>query len=624
MDKAEKNYATALSVLLPKDGRTIENVKAHKSMASLLQVRSVREATESVFTVDKSQSHLFYSICQVSSSPHATGPLDSVWDVQTAAAEARVPFLNLVGTKSVLSEQVTVAAPGNPVYEALGCDRSIRARITPEVFAPLFEGVHNYSTKEAMNEQAAKEHVGEGRNAFNIGFGWAGHSWKNGKIIKDVHEFAPPNFMHREAIKKHFPDKGRCLGVFFEALGLAQDALLEKLGLEERTDPVRNANWSGEVGEEFGVPGCQAGECLFFSIECSRSALFRKLVLDLKGKLKKTPPGEVDPANVSLHVDAQNPVCTSPYARVSFGTWIVHLKSEGELCPIQVTCHPVQPQEHLRPGHQQPGRRSDAKALPEGPRDVGRRHAGVRYEDDGLALYKCATPIVISYLGSEFSSKKTEKEKKPGCFVGHVPTESPDGENGKEVFQLVQGETTGRSLETVGDQPLRRIGRWKRAPQTSARSQTADTDSAVRFLKVRAYVNKFGSHSSERGAAQMVGAKFVLNEQQVWQLLFGKLQHFACPALFVFKCLSLVRQWDKTSGRVRPPEPCGWRPSPRRGQRRQARQCLHEHDFPGAEQLRSHRIKRVHQCHIKKTTKYTPEFCSRASRAPATIRRRSR
>ncbi len=68
----------------------------------------------------------------------------------------------------------------------------------------------------------------------------------------------------------------------------------------ERTGIDCNSENAGEVGRSLRKPGCEAGECLFISIECAKSKIMGEVIERLSKYVEK----KVDAEQVFLHVDA--------------------------------------------------------------------------------------------------------------------------------------------------------------------------------------------------------------------------------------------------------------------------------------------------------------------------------
>ena len=362
--RAAEGSATALTVVLPKDGQRFQNLSAYGSVAQMLNIPEARDKTKAVVTLRKDKSGTVYSIGQVTTAPHMTHPAAEAAAIHGAAARGGLPSMNLHGDLSVVQGDATLLVPGTPEYKALGLDEAVGRAVTAQVLGECLQGFHHYGMNAPISEAKAGEHVGgSSRQAFNYGCGFAGHGYLYGRDAP-VGEFAEPSEMNlTSAALDHFPNGGRCLGVVFEALGKAQEAIVKCLGRKERTDPERNAKYAGRLGARLHKPGCEAGECLFFSIECSKSPIMGEVMARLNTKLKDkvtggagaSACGPAEPASDRVHILAR---CHGHVGLV--------LRERGPQLPHSVHRHSVQPGQHLQPIHQQRIGPADASELPAG------------------------------------------------------------------------------------------------------------------------------------------------------------------------------------------------------------------------------------------------------------------
>ena len=607
--EVEDGVAKAISVVLPKDDEKFANLDAYQSLPLLLSDPKCQEKVKYVVTFRKKRSGSVYSFGQLTTAPHQTHLAEEAGGVHGAAALAGLPHLCLNGDMSIVQEDATFLAPGTDDYRNLGIEEAF-AGVTEEVLGAVVNGCERYGAKAPVNEQKRKEYAGGSRKAFNLGVGWSGHGFEKG-VDAPEGEFADVQQMNMKGVRKHFPDEGRCLGVLFEALGKAQEAIVERLDLGERPDPERNEKYAGEIGIGLFRKGCQAGECLFLSLECANSEIMGHVMGRLSGKRAVVT---VDGKQVHLHVDGQNPDPLSGYSRVVMATWTVYFACEGELCPMQLTailcnrrriCDRYVNNEAVavvRTNYQSGLLRFTAE----------QPDPAVRYEQDGWGLFAGAEEVVVSYLEDE----PTEKERLIGCWVAHERVDGP------ERFRLVRAKASARSLETVGDQRLgpdpRRKPRQRRAPCDPAAKGTSDVEAIerpgsgvphARMRLIRACPNKLGHYCSQRAAAQKVVDQFALDLSHVWNLYYCSLQHYISPAVYIAKCLSLVHQWDEL---WRPPNAFGvkWLAAVKAdGLEGDLASVFMNMTVPAHCDRVSSKLKRVTGSHTDKAIVYTPDFC---------------
>ena len=529
--KVPHAYSTTVSAVLPRDGQRFENFAAYETLPRLLNADSCRGKVKWAVSLEKNISGTIYSYDQITTAPHATHPTNQTRGVQGAAVG--LPSLSLHGDMSLVNADVTYLPPGTDEYQQLGLDEIFR-NIGPPVFKLLLEGLYEYGMRASMTQQKASEHVGKSRNAFNFGIGYAGHAYEPGAQAP-ADEFAEVHMMNRTALE-FFPDQGRCLGTLLEALGSARREILARLLREERTDAERNASYSSNVGALLHRPDCDAGEALFFSLECSRSETMRRVLRRWSKFLNR----DVEGGGVHLHVDGQNPPPESDYSRVVLATWSVFLLCEGRHCPMQITailCDRATIDNRFINNRAVTGFR-DIYQL--GLQRFATRVGGlavVQYEEDGLGFLEQSKALLMSYLGDEPAPKNTDGS--PGGWFGHIETDEPG------QYRLAQGATMRRRLQTVGDAALRDL-------DEKGMSEMVDIVQGPRSASIpRAMIralpanpNKMAPHSAERHAAKLVVDRFHLKQQHVWNLMYCKLQHYICSAIFITKCVSLVTQWD--------------------------------------------------------------------------------
>ena len=137
---------------------------------------------------------------------------------------------------------------------------------------------------------------------------------------------------------RHFPDRGRCLGVLFEALGRAQEALTEHLHLqEEQSYPERNSRNAGTLARLLGRPEREIGEALFLHVECIWSKIIDHALQRIGSHLEQRPTVPAHGHIVGTHTDNQNLRPGSSYQRVMVVTWTVYLAAEGRNSPLRIT-----------------------------------------------------------------------------------------------------------------------------------------------------------------------------------------------------------------------------------------------------------------------------------------------
>ena len=593
--RAEDHCATAISAVLPFEGERFEDVKSYPSLPDLLNVESCRKKAKFVVSFQKRLSGSVYSFSQVTTAPHLTHSISEMAAIQGAAASLGLPSLSLNGDMSVVQEDATFLAPGTQEYESLGLDDALGA-VDEKVLTDLLDGCRKYGEKVPLNEQKAKEHGGASRNAFNLGVGWAGHGYEKGVNAPDG-EFAEPTLMNLDNVNKFFPDKGRCLGVIFEALGKAQEAITKRLGREglERTDDKRNAKYAGEVGRRLHKPGCRAGESLFISLECSRSKTMGEVMDRLNRMLKKKSDGKA----VAMHVDPQNPLPLSAYCRVVLGTWVVYFVREGEHCVMQITGILTNRGSICNRNHNNAAVKDMIQNYLEGIRRFEELYGNVRYEDDGLGLFACAAPTVVSFLPEE----PAQHSSVPGTWVGHAMER-----DGSEQYRRVAGETSATPLTTVGDASL------AKDPLAKGTSDVEDIEGSDvlhgSMVSLRENPNKMALHCATRRAAQLVADKFKLGRQHVWNLFFCHLQHSFSPVQFIAKCESLVSQWTELWA---PPNQFGvaWKEAcTGDGFDGHLASLFMNMTPPDNSDSMSNLLKRVTSSHVKKGVDYSPEFCA--------------
>jgi hypothetical protein len=601
-----QHEATYLSVVIPKDGERIENLKSYISAAELLTLPKSSSKAKVAATFCKRKSGLVYSVSQLTTSPHLTHEESTGWAIQTAAVRAGVSSFNLGGDVSVINSDVAYVSPGTPEYSELGLDQTVAAAVPAEALSGLLEGMSEVVDKGKLNDQKAREFGGGSRNCVNIGVGIAGHGFKEG-VKGPAEELADLSEMNLDLVREHFPDQGRCLGVVFEALGKAQQALLERLDRKERPDAERNSKYAGKVGERLHKPGCEAGEALFFSIECSKSATMRPVLEKLNSKLKKQVAG----SSVALHTDPQNPAPGTGYERVVLATWTVYFASEGEQCPIQITailCN--------RAGicNRNLGMAA-AEVIHENYRKGVRRfaevHGDLRYEDDGLGLFRATKKVVLAELPGQVSMSKAAK----GTWLGYQEQEeeaeaSAGDDGGARSYLLMQGKKQKWTANTIGDQTVKRNLKAKATSDVEELRRRSDEFVFAEMESIEACPNKMATHSAERYAAKQVCMRFKLDEQQAWELFYCKLQHYISSATFIGMCTSLVEQWesrwkDLAQGRR-------WAAAiESRVPGRLASAFMQLSGDHSAACRISSVLKRVHQCHYprEEISKYTEEYC---------------
>ena len=593
VEEVEGAAATALSVVLPRDGERFADLRSFDSLPDLLNSRQSEGKVKLVASFRKQRSGSVYSLSQLSTAPHETHSPASVAAVQGAAAANGFQQLSLDGTTSLVHDDATFLAPGTEEYQALGLEDAM-GEVTADVLSSTVRGIFDYCKQVPLNEQKAGELLGASRMAINFGVGVAGHAYQHGSEAPPG-EFAEPTMMNLDAAARYFKDD--CLGVIFEALGRAQEAIEECLGKEGRDDLERNSQYAGEVGRRLGKPGCEAGECLFFSLECSKSEIMRPAVDRLGARARRS----VDGVRVHFHVDPQNPDPSSPYARVVMATWTVYFVCEGEeramqltaiLCNRSIVCN-------RNANNRAVGRLHEFYR--KGVANFVQAHGGVRYEQDGLAFYNCAAPSVISFLPNEPAANKNHSR---GRWIGHA--QDPDGR-----YRLIGAKNW--SLKTVGDQTLPHPKNNSPVKGSSDVKQIVKPQSGLLYARVRtmrANPNKFAPFSALREAGKTVSEKFKFREQHAWNLVYCLFQHYICPFEFVAKCLSLVHQWDEL-----------WAPSVNDFGKEWLAACrgngfdgklaslfMNMVDVNASDRVSSY-LKRVKAAHLTCDHKYTPEFC---------------
>ena len=612
IEEVAADDATAISVAFPVDGQRFGGVTAYESLPQLLADPDARDKVKFVATLCKTKSKSLYSFSQLTTAPHQTHPASEAIAVHGAAAEFELPNLRLNGDMSIVHADTTFLAPGTEEYRALELEDSIAATITPDVLSSILEGFYKYGMGMEMNKQKAGEHVGESRGAFNFGVGYAGHGYRAGREAP-AGELAELSLMNLDNVARYFPDSGRCLGVVFEALGKAQEAILQYLDREERPNEARNTKYAGEVGRRLHKPGCEAGECLFFSLECSRSAVMGRVMDRLNSYLERRADGD----RVHLHVDGQNPSPGSEYSRVVLATWTLYFNNEGDQCPMQLTA--------ILCNRNSICQRNINNEVVDAMREVYQRgvarfaheHGDLRYEQDGLGLFSRARELIVTYLENELPDSGNE----PGCWVGHMEeaeeTDEVDGGAGTLVgtgrYRLVQGAKGNRHLATVGDQTIKCNRRNLVNKGTSDVDYITDPATSpilhARMRTIRANPNKMAPFCAIRHAAKLVADKFTLREPHVWDLFYCHLQHYICPAQFLAKCLSLVEQWEELWA---PPcdfgvawlEACGGR-----GFNGKVAHLFMNLSVPAHGNCVTSKLKCVAASHVDKELDYTAEFC---------------
>ena len=532
--EVDDSAATAISVVFPKKGEQFANLKVYQSLPQLLNVDENVSKIENVVTFRKQRSASVYSFIQVTTAPHLTHPAQETRAIQGAAAAAGLPQLSLNGNKSVVQEDASFLAPGTPEYQSLGLEQ-IFAGVDEKTLGAILNGCVQVGMKAPLNDQKAREFGGGSRKTFNFGVGFGGHSYVPGAKAPEG-KFAPPGLVNLNLVEQYFPDKGECLGVLFEALGKAQEAILERLKIKERPDKLRNSGYAGEVGLRLHKPGCQAGECIFLTLECSKSPIMQGVMDRINSKLKTK---EADGQQVHIHVDPQDPAPDSPYSRATLATWTLYFPCEGKVYPVQMTgilCNRLSVCDYKI-------KNAAAKKMhslyQKGVRRFATVHPGIRYEDDGLGLFGGAKPLIMTYLKDE----KPANDKPPGCWVGHIEADKPGR------YKLIGAKNSKRFLKTVGDQRLECNRKCDRDPVAEGTSAVEDIKKSSilhgRMHAIRAYPNKMGAYSGQRAAAKLVAKKFKLNNQHIWDLFYCHLQHNRAPGIFIAKCLSLTEQWEE-------------------------------------------------------------------------------
>ncbi len=598
--EVQPNDARALSVVFPTRGERFENLKRYSSLPILINLEAPNGKVDCVATGPKRVSGTVYSTGQVTTAPHLVHPLRDTKAIQGAAAATGSMSINLDGKTSNLNSDFTFLVPGTALYNEHKIADALKG-VTRPVFSAIYQGLSKYGLDAPMTEQKANEHVGASRKAFNFGVGYSGHGWEAG-ILAPNGEFAEPAKMNLTNVKKYFPDEGRCLGVLFEAMGKVQEAIVKALGHSdiERTNTERNSKYAGEVGRCLHKPGCEAGECLFISIECAKSKIMGKVIERLSKYVKK----KVDAQRVHLHVDPQNPDPSSPYSRVVFATWTLYFVSEGEDCAMQFTAILCNRSSICNRDANNQGVQRMRKYYLRGVARFEREHGDVHYEQDGLGLFSRTTPLIVSYLDQE--PRVTDK-KRLGTWVGHKQV---DGEEGQ--YELIRAKRGNWYLTTVGDQQLRRNPKAKGTSDVAAITATSPASPILHgcMHTIRANMNKMAPHCAVRHAAKLVATKFELSQQHVWNLFFCQTQHYICSAIFIAKCLSLTTQWQEL-----------WAP-PRKFGLDWLKACKGD-GFDGllaslfmnmtpVEDTNSVSglLKRVPGASLVKGTNYTPEFCA--------------
>jgi len=611
LPEAPPDRETAFSVLYPKPGKRLEKLDVHGTLPKLIHSREAEEKTKFVCSLSKHLSGTFYSLGHVTTAPHQTHSSDETRTIQGAAADVGLQSMNLKGDMAFLHPDVSYLPPGTPEYTSLGLDETVGA-VTPEVLSNIIQGICAYAKHGLISEQKAREMTGGlTRMVLNYGFGFGGHCYENG-VKAALGEFADVAMMNMDSLD-FFPDKGACLGVLFEALGKAQDAVVKELGLEdaERTDPIRNAECAGKVGELLQKPGCQAGDCLFLTIEGTGSEILSQALDRLNGKLRDN--AVVTAVSTSMHVDPQNPCpVESTYPRVSLMTWVVHFVVEGETFSFQITgilcnraslCNRKVNNESVK---------AIRENYAKGVANFEEAHGPVRYEDDGLGVFLQAAPLVVAHLEDE-PVVSDKGGGKVGTWAGIEQVPPEDGSSPMEdqdpQYRLVQGKTVTWSLQTVGDQDLVRDRPAKAASDLADITEEGSDIPHGRMRKIKAIYNKMGQHSSERSAAEKVAKKFGLGEEHAWNLFYCKNMHYRSPAVFIAKCESLVNQWDSL-----------WKSTPFG---RKWLEAVEGNGFGGKlasafmnMTVHAHSgnltslLKRETSSHIEKEVDFTPEFCS--------------
>jgi len=501
LPEAVPDRQTAFSAVYPKPGTRFDNLEAHGDMPTLLHVEEAAEKAKFVCSLSKHLSGTFYSLGHVTTAPHQTHNSGYTRTIQGAAAGAGLQSMNLKGDMAFLHPDVSYLPPGTPEYTNLGLEEIVAA-VTPEVLSNIIQGICAYAKHGKISEQKAKEMTGGlSRMVLNYGFGFGGHCYENG-VKAALGEFANVAMMNMDSLP-FFPDNGACLGVLFEALGKAQDAVVKELGLEdvERTDPERNATCAGKVGELLQKPGCQAGDCLFLTIEGADSQILQEALVRLNSKLKAG--AEVTAASTSIHVDPQNPCpVESSYPRVSLMTWVVHFVVEGEAFSFQITgilcnraslCNRKVNNESV-----QAIRENYAKGVSK----FEAVHGQVKYEDDGLGVFSQAAPLVVAHLKDEPVVSDNKDGAKVGSWAGIQQVRPADGSSPSEdqdpQYRLVQGKTRTWSLQTVGDPELVGDRPAKAASDLASITEEGSGIPHAAMLSTQAIYNKMGQHSSER------------------------------------------------------------------------------------------------------------------------------
>jgi len=142
--EADAESATAISVVLPKQGQRFEYLESHGSLQQLLKVKDGKDKAEMVVTFRKSRSGSVYSFKHLTTAPHQTHPANRGRVIQAAAAEAGLPSLNLNGDMSVVHPDATFLAPGTKEYTVLGLDAIIGDAIKEEVLSETVRGCVEY------------------------------------------------------------------------------------------------------------------------------------------------------------------------------------------------------------------------------------------------------------------------------------------------------------------------------------------------------------------------------------------------------------------------------------------------------------------------------------------------
>ncbi len=82
-------------------------------------------------------------------------------------------------SKGRMSYESARLAPGTAQYDELKIANGLK-NVTRSDFNEIYQGSSKYGLDAAMTDQKANKHVGTSRKVFNIGVGYASHSWEAG------------------------------------------------------------------------------------------------------------------------------------------------------------------------------------------------------------------------------------------------------------------------------------------------------------------------------------------------------------------------------------------------------------------------------------------------------------